>query len=160
MPDELGPEQLGPEQLGPVEFLLLGFEGNRFNGAIAPALAELVSDGLVRLLDVAVVMKDAAGETLILEMGELPQDVAQAVRDIAGEDRGLMSEADLLDVAHSMEPETTVAALLVEHLWAGRFAATVRAAGGELLLAERIPGDLMDQARDTLAAAAELVKGN
>jgi hypothetical protein len=147
------------EPLGPVEFLLLGFEGNRFNGAIAPALADLVSDGLVRLLDVAVVMKDADGETLILEMGELPQDVAEAVRAIAGEDRGLLSEADLRDVAHGLEPETTVAALLVEHLWASRFAMSVRAAGGELLMAERIPGDLVDQARETLMAAAQLTKG-
>jgi hypothetical protein len=148
------------EPLGPVEFLLLGFDGNRFNGAIAPALGDLVSDGLVRLLDVAVVMKDAEGETLILEMGELPQDVAEAIRALAGEDRGLMSEADLQDVAHGLEPETTVAALLVEHLWAGRFAASVRAAGGELLMAERIPGDLVDQARQTLMAAAQLTRGD
>jgi hypothetical protein len=147
------------EDLGPVEFLLLGFEGNRFNGGIAPALADLVSDGLVRLLDVAVVMKDAAGETLILEMGELPQDVAEAVREIAGEDRGLLSEADLLDVADSLAPETTVAALLVEHLWASRFARAVRSAGGELLVSERIAGDLVDQARATLTAAAQLTKG-
>jgi hypothetical protein len=143
-------------EMGPVEFLLLGFEGNRFSGAIAPALADLVSDGLVRLLDVAVVMKDAAGETLILEMQELPADIAESVRALAGEDRGLLSEADLLEVADGLDPETTVAALLVEHLWANRFATAVRAAGGELLLAERIPGALVDQARATLGAIAEL----
>jgi hypothetical protein len=147
------------EQMGPVEFLLLGFEGNRFNGAIAPALADLVSDGLVRLLDVAVVMKDADGEVLILEMQELPQDVADAVRAIAGEDRGLLSEEDLLEVGEGLEPESTVAALLVEHLWASRFAGAVRAAGGELLVAERIPGDLVDQARATLGAVAEVTGG-
>lgn len=147
------------ETMGPVEFLLLGFEGNRFNGAIAPALADLVSDGLVRLLDVAVVMKDAEGEVLILEMQELPQDVADAVRAIAGADRGLLSEADLLEVADGLEPETTVAALLVEHLWASRFATAVRGAGGELLVAERIPGDLVDQARATLGAVARLTEG-
>jgi hypothetical protein len=70
-----------------------------------------------------------------------------------------LSEADLQDVAHGLEPETTVAALLVEHLWASRFAMSVRAAGGELLMAERIPGDLVDQARETLMAAAQLTKG-
>ncbi len=146
------------EQMGPVEFLLLGFQGNRFNGGIAPALADLVSDGLVRLLDVAVVMKDAEGEVLILELGELPTDVAEAVRQIAGEDRGLLSEEDLLEVAETLAPETTVAALLVEHLWAGRFAKAVRAAGGELLAARRIPGDLVDEARETLAAVADLTR--
>lgn len=143
-------------EMGPVEFILLGFEGNRFTGDIAPALAELVDKGFVRLVDVAVVMKDADGETNILEMQELDADVADAVRALAGEVRGLMSEADLLEVAESLEPSTTVAALLVEHLWATRFADAVRAAGGELLVSERIPGDLVDQARATLLAAAEI----
>ncbi|TPE61135.1 hypothetical protein FJQ54_09580 [Sandaracinobacter neustonicus] len=146
--------------IGPVEFLLLGFEGNRFNGAIAPALGELVGNGLIRLLDVAVVIKDADGHAAILEMQELPEDVADAIRSLTGESRGLMSEADLLEVADNLEPETTVAALLVEHIWASRFSDAVRAAGGELLVAERIPGDLVDQARAGLAAAAQLAGDN
>lgn len=145
-----------PDPIGPVEFILLGFEGNRFTGNIAPALADLVADGTVRLLDVAVVMKDASGEVLILEMQELPDDVAEAMRKIAGEVRGLMSEADLMEVADTLEPDSTVAALLVEHIWASRFADAVRSAGGELLLSERIPGSLVDQARETLNAVAEL----
>lgn len=145
-----------PTPLGPVEFILLGFEGNRFTGDIAPALADLVAAGTIRLLDVAIVIKDASGEVLILEMQELPDDVADAMRKIVGDVRGLMSEADLMEVAGNLEPESTVAALLVEHLWADRFANTVRAAGGELLLSERIPGDLVDQARATLAAIADI----
>ena len=145
--------------VGPVEFLLLGFEGNRFNGAIAPALGDLVGNGLIRLLDVAVVIKDESGEAAILEMQELPEDVADAIRSLAGESRGLMSEADLLDVADNLEPATTVAALLVEHIWATRFSDAVRAAGGELLVAERIPGDVIDEARATLTAAAQLIGG-
>lgn len=142
--------------MGPVEFILLGFEGNRFNGDIAPAISELVEKGFIRLVDVALVMKDAEGETHILEMQELDEDVAEAVRTLAGEVRGLMSEADLLEVAESLDPSSTVAALLVEHLWATRFADAVRAAGGELLVSERIPGNLVDQARATLLAAAEI----
>lgn len=145
-----------PLPIGPVEFILLGFEGNRFTGDIAPALAELVEEGTVRLLDVAIVMKDADGEVTILEMQELPEDVADAMRKVVGEVRGLMSEADLLEVAANLEPSSTVAALLVEHVWASRFADAVRGAGGELLVSERIPGDLVDQARETLVAVAEL----
>jgi hypothetical protein len=142
--------------IGPVEFILLGFEGNRFTGDIAPALADLVEAGTVRLLDVAIIMKDADGESTILEMQELPHDVADAMRKIVGEVRGLMSEADLIDVAASLEPSSTVAALLVEHVWASRFADAVRGAGGELLVSERIPGAMVDQARETLLAVAEI----
>lgn len=149
-----------PVAIGPVEFLLLGFEGNRFDGRVAPAIADLVERGIIRLLDVAVVVKDAGGDVTILEMQELPADVALAVQALAGEVRGLMSEADLLDVAQNLENSTTVAALLVEHLWAARFADAVRGAGGELLLAERIPGALVDEARATLSAAAALIQGD
>lgn len=148
------------EKIGPVEFLLLGFEGNRFDGRIAPAIADLVDKGFIRLLDLALVMKDADGEVAILEMQELPDDVAEAVRALAGEVRGLMSEADLLEVADSLEPSSSVAALLVEHIWSARFADAVRSAGGELLVSERIPGDLVDEARTTLLAIAELTEGN
>jgi hypothetical protein len=139
-----------------MEFILLGFEGNRFTGNIAPALAELVDKGFIRLVDLAVVMKDAAGDVTIFEMQELDEEVADAVRTLAGEMRGLMSEADLMEVAEALDPSTTVAALLVEHLWASRFAGAVREAGGELLVSERIPGELVDQARATLLAVAEL----
>lgn len=142
--------------IGPVEFLLLGFDGNQFTGAIASAITDLVDRGLVRLLDLAVVMKDASGDATILEMQELPDDVADALRALTGDVRGLMSEADLMDIANSLEPSSTVAALLVEHIWSMRFADAVRVAGGELLLSERIPGAVVDQARETLRAVAEI----
>ena len=138
----------------PFEFILIGFDGNHFTGDITPALAELVDKGLIRLVDVAVVAKDAGGVVSILEMQELSVEAAAAMRDLAGDVRGLLSEEDLLSVAETLEPSSSVAALLVEHLWAHRFANAVRAAGGELLMAERIPGDIVDVARSTLLAAA------
>lgn len=148
------------DKIGPVEFLLLGFEGNRFDGRIATAIADLVDKGFIRLLDLALVMKAADGEVVILEMQELPDDVAEAVRTLAGEVRGLMSEADLLEVADSLEPSSSVAALLVEHIWSRQFADAVRSAGGELLVSERIPGNLVDEARSTLLTIAGLTEGN
>jgi len=56
--------------IGPEEFILLGLEGNRFTGDIAPALAELVETGTVCLLDVAIAMKGADSEVTVLEMQE------------------------------------------------------------------------------------------
>ena len=37
--------------LGPVEYMVIDFPGNRFSGDIAPAIADLVDRGLVRILD-------------------------------------------------------------------------------------------------------------
>lgn len=145
----------GTDTLGPTEFIVIGFAGNRFSGDVAPALAELTDSGLVRIIDLAVVSKDADGTVTILEMQELSLEVAAAFVRLEGRVRGLLSEADLDEIAADLPPASTAAALLVEHVWATRFAAAVRASGGELLLAERIPHAVIAEARASLLAAAE-----
>ncbi len=142
---------------GPIELMVIGFEGNNFNGSIAAALGDLVDRGVVRIIDLAVVVKDADGTAHILEMQELSVEVAAAMAMLTGEVSGLLSEADLNDIADELEPETTEAVLLVEHLWATDFAQAVRASGGTLLMSERIPGAVIDAARATMIAIADAV---
>ena len=141
--------------IGPVEYIVVHFAGNRFTGAIAPALAELVEQGLVRIIDLAVVSKDADGSVAILEMQELSPEVAAAFVKLEGAVSGLLSEADLDAVAEALEPGNTAAALLFEQVWATRFAEAVRAANGTLVLSERIPHAVVAEARASLIAAAE-----
>lgn len=140
---------------GPMELIVIGFSGAAFDGSISAALGDLVSRGVVRIIDLAVVMKDADGAVQILEMQELTAEVAAAMLVLTGEIGGLLSEADLLEIAEDLEPGSTEAVVLVEHLWATDFAQAVRAAGGRLLMSERIPGDVVDAARATLIGAAE-----
>lgn len=141
--------------IGPVEYIVVHFAGNRFTGEIAPALADLVDRGLVRIIDLAVVSRDADGSVTILEMQELSAEVAAAFVKLEGSVSGLLSEADLNEVAEALEPGSTAAALLVEHVWATRFAEAVRAAGGSLVLSERIPHAVVAEARASLLAAAD-----
>ena len=61
---------------------------------------------------------------------------------------GLLSEGDLKELADDMEPGSTAAVLLVEHVWATRLAKAVRAAQGSLVLAERIPHAVIAEARE------------
>lgn len=137
---------------GPMELIVLGFDGNNFTGEITPALLDLVDRGIVRIVDLAIVIKKADGETMILEMQDLSAEVAAAMVRLAGSISGLMSEADLLELAEDMVPNSTVAVFLCEHLWATRFATAVRSAGGTLVMSERIPGDVIDAAREGLLA--------
>jgi hypothetical protein len=145
------------EELGPVEFLILEFEGNRFSGEILPELARLVDSGMVRVIDMAVVSKDAEGNVLILETSELAEEVADAIIALTGEVSGLLSEADLIDIAEDQPEDSTIATLLVEHLWAKDFALAVRHAGGELVHSERLHPALVAEARRTLVDAAALL---
>ena len=108
----------------------------------------------MRLIDVAVVSKDREGAISILETQELGPEVASAFRALTGAVSGLLSEADLQELAQELAPGTTAAALLFEHVWATRFAVAVRAASGELVLSERIPNAVMVEARAQLLAHA------
>jgi hypothetical protein len=53
-PSSTGPgtdKDVDVDALGPVDWIVVEFPGSRFNGEIAPALADLVECDLVRVLD-------------------------------------------------------------------------------------------------------------
>ena len=53
--------------IGPVEYLVVGFPGNKFTGKIAPELKALVDSGTVRVLDLVFVGKDVDGSVVVFE---------------------------------------------------------------------------------------------
>ena len=57
--------------MGPVEYVVIAFPGNRFKGEIVPAVAELVDTGVVRILDVAFIKKDANRNVTLFELFRL-----------------------------------------------------------------------------------------
>jgi uncharacterized membrane protein len=142
------------QALGPVEYLIFYFEGNQFRGEILPALTDLLDQGLVRIIDLAVISKDEEGTVTILEANELQAEVAEALFKLEGELTGLLSEEDLLMVAEELDNNTTAAALLFEHVWATEFAQAIRNANGQLLMNVRIPNDVVEEVRDSILAAA------
>jgi hypothetical protein len=144
-----------PPTIGPVEYLIMTFKGNQFTGEITPALMDLLDSGMIRMIDLAVVSKDAEGNVTILEAGELSEDVADALVKLNGELTGLLSEADLMLLAEDMDNNTTDVAMLVEHVWATQFAQAVRNAKGELVTSVRIPHDVVEAARQSLLEASK-----
>ena len=63
-------------ETGPVDVYIIGFPGNKFTGRIAPAIAELVDNGTIRVLDLLFVMKDADGVVTTLAIEDLDQEGA------------------------------------------------------------------------------------
>lgn len=138
------------EVIGPVEYLIVAFEGNQFKGEIVPALTSLLDQGLVRILDLAVISKDADGNVTLFEASELPDEVSQAIAALEGEHDDLLSEDDLLMAAEDLENNMTAAAMLFENVWAARFAQSIRNANGEVLLNVRIPHAVVEAVQQSL----------
>ena len=63
------------EEIGPVDYAIVAFPGNRFRGEIAPALADLVENGTIRIIDATFVGKNADGDAVAMELTELDPDV-------------------------------------------------------------------------------------
>ena len=102
---------MGATEIGPVDYLVVAFPGNQFKGEIAPAIADLVDAGTVRIIDIAFVGKDANGESVAFELTELDPEVRKGLDNLGIEVEGLMNEDDLKDAAEALEPISGTAGL-------------------------------------------------
>ena len=139
--------------IGPVEYLILGFPGNKFTGQIVPELAKLIDGGLVRIIDLTFIMKDAAGGVEVVEYDAIEELAAFAGLD--AEVGGILTEEDIAYAAQSLEPNSSAALLIWEDTWAGPFAAAVRNANGVILEGARVPREIIEQAMGALANALD-----
>ena len=142
--------------IGPIEYIVVGFPGNKFKGEIVPALAELVENGTIRILDLVFIIKDEEGNVGAVELADLdPEDEAAGMADITDIDAGLLNEDDIALAADALEPNSSAGLLVFENVWATRFAEAVRNADGQLLANERIPHDVVQAALAYAAAEGE-----
>ena len=130
--------------IGPVEYIIIGFPGNEFNGRIAPALADLIGSGTIRILDLMFIGKDAAGEVISFEFDQL--DELAPFADLDGEVGGLIGQEDIDHAAESLEPNMSAALLMWEDTWAIPLVDALRESGGVLIEGSRIPHDLIEAA--------------
>jgi uncharacterized membrane protein len=136
------------EEIGPVDYAIIVFPGNRFRGEIAPALAQLVEDGTIRVIDAAFVSKDPDGSIVAMEVTELDADVQEGLEKAGIEVGGLFNEDDLMNAAEGLAPNSSAALLVWENVWARDVAQTMRDAGGVLVALERLPHDVIQEARE------------
>ena len=141
-------------ELGPVDYMIVAFPGNEFRGEIAPALAELVDAGTIRIIDLAFVGKDSEGEIVAFELTDIDHEVQKGFEKAGVEVSGLFNEDDLMSAGEELEPNTSAALLVWENVWARDVAQKMRDAGGVLLDFERLPHEVVQAAREAVVANA------
>lgn len=134
-------------ELGPVQMLAIGFGPDaKFEGRIMAELGELEREGTVRILDLLFVGKEEDGDLVALDyQGESLGAIIGALLgfefegDGAGEDVEVetlgghafgLSREQIEAIAGALPPGHSAGMLLVEHVWARKFKAAVRDAGG------------------------------
>ena len=127
------------DELGPVDYIVVEFPGNKFNGDVAPALGDLVHRDLVKVLDLVFVTKDADGTIEGFELSDIDEGIAGEIEKLEIDIAHVLSEEDVISLAGAMEPDSSAALLVWENKWAAPFASAVRHSGGQLVASGRIP---------------------
>lgn len=131
---------------GPVELAVLEFPGNQFNGEIVPALAELVDDGVITIIDLVLVTKDVDGSVTSVEIADLDAETAALFEELDGEVNGLLSEDDLAVAAEALSLGSSAMLIVWEDSWARRLVDAVAASGGRLVAHDRLDAETVDAA--------------
>jgi hypothetical protein len=141
----------GDVTIGPVEYAVFGFAAGDASGEVSSALGELVRNGTIRILDLVFVV---GGEERfdVLEYEDV--EGFPGFGDLDGEVGGLIGPEDIEYVADGLAPDTSVALLVWEDVWAARLFRALQSAGGVVLESARIPHDLIDHAMKTLSPAS------
>ena len=124
---------------GPIEVLVLGFPGNQFSGEILPELARLVAGGQIAILDLKFVAKALDGQVVTLEAVDACNE--EWAELIVSDSADYVEDEDFQDVADMLEPGSSAAILVFEHLWAKSLTSALIGAGGVLLFNARIPAE-------------------
>jgi len=130
---------------GPIELLVLRYQGDRFTGVPAAKVKALIDAGFIRIIDVIFARKGEDGEVKVLELNDLDDDEYGHFDPIVADITGLLNQDDVKTFTADWEPRTTAVVALFENLWAGQFRRDVEEAGGEVILAERIPRSVIDE---------------
>jgi uncharacterized membrane protein len=164
--------------IGPVQMLVVGFQQPDFKGEVLAQLQSLKEHEVVRVIDILLVRKDAAGELTTTQISDLSEEEAQEFGAVAAALVGLgeaaggdaegaarlwsgvvgpgeagLSEEDIVDVLAEIPDDTAVAIALLEHRWAIPLREAIIAAGGFPIIDTWVhPRDLVEVG---LLAAAE-----
>ena len=136
--------------IGPVTYLEIEFQGKNFKGEIVPALKELVDKGMIRIMDLVIVLKDEDGLARPVELSDIPAEAAEAFEGLSADNLGLLTYDDIAFLAESLQNNSAAGILLFENLWTKRFVDAVANADGRWVAFEGIAPDVLNEA---LAAA-------
>jgi len=132
--------------MGPVDVAVIEFEGGRFRGEIASALADVVDPGIVRIIDLLFLTRDEDGSVRAIELDEVAPDVADAMSPLTDEVSGLLSEDDVRAVGDRLGTNSLAAMIVFEHAWLSRIREAAERANGRVVAHERIPAEVVEQA--------------
>jgi hypothetical protein len=172
---EMPPTEM--REIGPVQILTIAFDGSHFKGEILPELERLKTLGLIRVIDLLLIRKDSTGAAATLTATDLDWEEAADFGAMVGgligwgaagaegaeigwmagaaesADGHALDENDRFALLQTIPNGSSVAIVLIEHVWAKPLrAAITRADGVEIANDWLRPADLVAMGQAMAAA--------
>jgi Family of unknown function (DUF6325) len=141
------------DEMGPVGYIVVEFPGNRMTGEGFPILLDLVDRGLIRILDLVFVRKDADGTLSAVELSDLDRDGEMNLAVFEGASSDLLDTDDLSEAGNVIEPGSSAGILVYENRWAAPFASALRRGGAQLVASGHIPLEAIAASLDATESA-------
>lgn len=142
--------------LGPIDYIVVGFKGNNFDGSVLSELQKAVESGVIRVVDLLFIIKDKDGSVEMAEVFD-QHDELKEVASMLGhaDDLPLLTEDDVAKLGEKMEPDTSAGVLVIEQLWAKGLKKALLDKGAELLDEGRLHPDKVAAAVEDIEKGVE-----
>jgi len=141
--------------LGPLEYLVVGFEGDRFTGQILAELHAAREKGIIRIVDLLVLKKDGQGNVTALELSDLSKEEAAELGPLGGNLLGLFAQDDIEQAAATLPNKSAAALLLIEQTWAIGLRDAIKHAGGVRIAGGLVAPDVLQELEEELEMAKQ-----
>lgn len=133
---------MGVGMLGPIDYIVVGFKGNNFDGAVLEELAKAVESGVIRVVDILLLVKDSDGNVQLAEIRDQAEDIKHATELLGySDDTPLLTEEDAQKLGATMQNDMSAGVLVIEQLWAKGLKKALLDKGAELLAEGRLHPD-------------------
>jgi hypothetical protein len=139
--------------VGPLEYIAIGFAGNHFTGEIMPQI-EAIRDQpeVVRILDLVFVSRDEEGHRTTMNLSDLPDEARDRLSSLEGSTSFWFTEDDIDKIGDEIPDNSSVALILLEHVWAKALQQSIERANGQLIGEGFIPRLVVDQIEAQMTA--------
>lgn len=137
----------------PLDFAVIEFPGNQFNGQIAPELYNLSEQGLIRIVDAVLVTKDADGNYTSLELNQLDDDLRSQFVPLTNHLEPMFTAEDVAFLADAVPANSGALLIMWQNMWTENIRRAVANSNGRILLHERVPAEVLNEILAEMAQA-------
>ncbi len=123
---------------GPIDYIIVGFEGKKFDGSILKSLVEPLEKKIIKLIAIAAVSRDEQDHIVAFDIKQVNNKFIVDFADKYKPEQATVELQDLFELAELIKPNCTAGLLVVEYLWAKPLKKAIIDSRGVLLAEGRI----------------------